>query len=388
MYIETVWSWFEGEMIVVMNMNGIVEQNIGLRPHFSLARWIIFWLITLLCTSPLAFASQKSNDQAKIAIGGFSPDNRLLSLDYCPNRQACYAILLDWRTGAISRLTPPDRDQYWESGRFSPSGKYMVFPIKRKSDNFRTSQIGLYDLATKSIRILTNTQTYKDFPSFSPDEKRLIFMQANRERESGMTRFSDWDVYELDIESKVVRRLTNYEFFLIGRPSFMPDGKRFIFSGEAPFNFVGDDGQKGNRAYSSKYQGNTIFILGQENSELRPAFTNGSHSNGPRISRDGKRIAYVSRTNELDKLIGKYNYDIFIFENGRHRRITALKTYLSGMDMSADGSLIVFISDPERNNENQLWLLDLSTGQYKRINISENTAFSNNHQRGQLRISF
>jgi hypothetical protein len=29
-----VWSWFEGEMIVVMNMNGIVEQNIGHRPPF------------------------------------------------------------------------------------------------------------------------------------------------------------------------------------------------------------------------------------------------------------------------------------------------------------------------------------------------------------------
>lgn len=34
MYIEAVWSWLEGEMIVAMNMNGIVEQNIGLRPHF------------------------------------------------------------------------------------------------------------------------------------------------------------------------------------------------------------------------------------------------------------------------------------------------------------------------------------------------------------------
>jgi Tol biopolymer transport system component len=338
----------------------------------------VLWLITLLCISPLAFAFQKSNKQAKIAIGGFSPDNQLLSLDYCPNRQACYAILLDWRTGAVSKLTSPDPDQYWESGRFSPSGKYMAFSIKRKSDNFRTSQIGLYDVAAKSIRILTNTQTYKGFPSFSPDEKRLIFMQANRERESGKTRFSDWDVYELNIESKAVRRLTNYEFFLIDRPFFMPDGKRFIFSGEAPFNFVGDDGQKGHRAYLSKYQENTIFILGQENSGLQPAFTNGSVSISPRISRDGKRIAYVSRTNELDKLIGKYNYDIFIFENGRHRRLTALKTSLTGMDMSSDGTMITFLSDPERNNENQLWLLDLSTGQYKRINVAENTVFSNN----------
>jgi hypothetical protein len=32
MKTETVWSWFEGEMIVVMNMNEIIEQNIGLRP--------------------------------------------------------------------------------------------------------------------------------------------------------------------------------------------------------------------------------------------------------------------------------------------------------------------------------------------------------------------
>lgn len=34
--VETVWSWFEGEIIVAKNTNRIIEQeeNIGLRPHF------------------------------------------------------------------------------------------------------------------------------------------------------------------------------------------------------------------------------------------------------------------------------------------------------------------------------------------------------------------
>ena len=34
MNIETVWSWFEEEMSVMINMNRNIEQNIGLRPLF------------------------------------------------------------------------------------------------------------------------------------------------------------------------------------------------------------------------------------------------------------------------------------------------------------------------------------------------------------------
>ena len=242
-----------------------------------------------------------SAEQTNFQINGFSPDNRYLSVDIC-SKSDCQAILLDWRSGSFTRLEPTDPHQAWTSARFSPSGKYLVVAVKRKSDKFRTAQLGVFELKTKTLHVLTNTPTHKDAPSFSPDERRLIFMYAGRERESGKTRFSNWDIYELDIETGKERPLTNFKFFLIGKPFYLPDGKRFVFSGEGPKRFLDRVGIDAYHAYQEKYQDNTIFVRSPESVELMPAFVNGKLSNSPRITRDG-RIAYVSITNEMDGIV-------------------------------------------------------------------------------------
>ncbi len=309
-----------------------------------------------------------SADQTNFQINGFSPDNRYLSLDIC-SKSDCQAILLDWQSGSFTRLEPADPDQVWTSARFSPSGKYLAIAVKRKSDKFRTAQLGVFDLKTKTLRVLTNTPTFKDAPSFSPDERRLISMYSGRERESGKTRLSDWDVYELDIESGKERPLTNFKFFLIGKPFYFPDGKRFVFSGEGPKRFLDRVGIDAYHAYQEKYQDNTIFVRSPESVELIPAFVNGKHSNGPRITRDG-RIAYVSITNEMDGIVrGHFNYDIFLYADGKHRRLTKLKTILFGMEISADGSLIAYVSDPKQDRNKQLFVMNVADGQQKRIEL-------------------
>jgi Tol biopolymer transport system component len=315
-----------------------------------------------------------SADQTNFQINGFSPDNRYLSLDICL-KSDCQAVLLDWRSGAYSRLEPSDPDQAWTSARFSPSGKYLAVAVKRRSDKFRSAQLGVFELKTKTLRVLTNTPTHKDAPSFSPDEKRLIFMYAGQERKSGKTRFSNWDIYELDIETGKERPLTNFKFFLIGRPHYLPDGKRFVFSGEGPDRFHGKVGIDAYYAYQEKYQDNTIFIRNHESAELSPAFVNGKHTNGPRITHDGI-IAYVSITNEMDGIVGGYfNYDIFLYENGKHRRLTKLKTILYGMEISADGTLIAYVSDPKRDRNKQLFVMNVADGQPARIELPVDRLF-------------
>lgn len=316
----------------------------------------------------------QSTEKFKIQLNGISPDNRFLSFDFYRG-PTHYATLLDLHSGEFSKIVPPDPDEAWTDGYFSLSGKYLAFSVQRKSENFRWGNLGLFDISTATLKTLTHTQTLKGYPSFSPDEKRLIYAQPNRERESGRTRFAAWDIYELDIDSGQGRRLTNYEFFSIGQPFYLPDGKRFIFSGGTPFRFLGKVGQEAVDAYEEKYQENMIFILGQEATELRPILTNGQYTTSPSISKDGKRIAYKARSDHLDKEAGLpptrgFGYDIFMLEDGHHRRLTKLKTYLHGMKMSPDGSLIAFVSDPERNGENQLWLLDVARNQLKRINIT------------------
>jgi len=334
----------------------------------------------------------QSTEKFNIQLNGFSPDNHFLSFDFYSG-PTHYATLLDLHSGEFSKIVPPDPDEGWIDGYFSPSGKFLAFAVTRKSENFRWANLGLFDISTGTLKILSHTQTQKGYPSFSPDEKRLIYAQANRERESGRTKFAAWDIYELDIDSGQSRQLTDYEFFSIGQPFYLPDGKRFIFSGEAPTYSTSSQHSHGVRTlkdyentrhdrdeYEKQYQENTIFILGQEAMELRPILINGQYTVSPGISKDGKRIAYVARSNHLDKEAGLpptrgFGYDIFILEDGHHRRLTKLKTYLHGMKMSSDGSLIAFVSDPERNGENQLWILDVPRNRLKRIEIAANVFF-------------
>lgn len=309
-----------------------------------------------------------SAEQTNFQVNGFSPDNRYLSLDIC-SKSDCQAILLDWRSGSFTRLEPTDSDQALTSARYSPSGKHLAVAVKRISDKFRTTQLGLFDLKTKKLRVLTNTPTHKDAPSFSPDEKRLIFMYAGRERESGKTRFSQWDIHDLDIATGKERALTDFKFFLIGKPFYLPDGKRFVFSGEGTNRFNGKVGIDAHHAYKEKYHDNTVFVRAPESTELSPAFTNGKDTSGPRITRDG-RVAYVAITNEMDDIVGGYfNYDIFLYENGKHRRLTKLKTILYGMEISVDGALIAYVSDPKRDRNKQLFVMNVVDGQHKKIEL-------------------
>lgn len=349
-------------------------------------KWVLVSVLVLLAFG-LYFQStirqllivQQINPTEKIQIhlGGFSPDNRMIVYDFC-RAENCYAGLLDLQTGAVMKIVPPNSDEWWSSGSFSPSGKYLAFAVKRKSENSRWSQLGLFDLATGSLKMVTQSKALKEFPSFSHEEKQLIYAQANRERESGKTRFSDWDIYELDIESGQERRLTNYEFSLIGRPFYLADGKQFIFSGEAPSRFLGKVGAEAYHAYEDIYKENTIFIFGKKakDTELQPAFVNGPYTCSPRISKDGQRIIYMGRSDELNRLAGQktlgFAYDIFMLEGGQHRRLTNLGSSLSSYTMSLDGSLVAYISNLERKDNIQLWILDVNRNQSKQLEISLN----------------
>jgi Tol biopolymer transport system component len=326
--------------------------------------------------------STQQIEKNKISLNGFSSDNRLLSFDFCHN-QECHPVLLDLHSGKISKILPPDPDEWWSSGRFSPNDKSLAFVVKRFSENSRLSQLGLYDISTQTLKIHTRSQSFKEFPSFSPDEKRLIFAQSNRERASGKTRFSDWDIFELDIETGQERQLTNYQFFAVDRPYYLPDGKHFIFAGEGLKRFNGKTGADAYHAYLDQFKNNTIFIIGPyENSELCPALTYGPLTDGPKISKDGKRIAYHGRSEHLNReagdfSLGGFTFDIFMMENGQHRRLTNLKHSLRDYTMSPDGNWIAYTSGPREGGELQLWLLDINQNERKQIEIAIDALIKN-----------
>lgn len=328
----------------------------------------------------------------KIHLSYFSPDGNTLYLDYCDTTRHCNIGQLDLQTQKVSLFVPQGTQDSIASPSSSDDGKQLAVVIKEAASNYETSQIGILDLGKNTYRAVTQSPTFKEWPTFSHNGKKIIYAQANRKRESGKTRFSEWDIYEMELATGAERRLTEFCFFLIDRPQYLEDNERFVFSGEAPGcnypkpsrpgsreNYTLEDyetTQQGRADYKKLYQDNTIFMMTGAETILKPMFMNGPDSHGSIVSRDGK-IFFISRTNEMDNSKEyNYNFDLFTYEEGKIHRLTNLKTYLSDYAISAHGERIVYLSDEQRNNNDVLWIMDVAAGTHSKINLGEHNSFT------------
>jgi len=135
-------------------------------------------------------------------------------------------------------------------------------------------------------------------PTFSPDGRKIIFLRSGvlRERSMGGEMVSHWDVYEVELATGKERQLTDYRFYAISRPYYLPNDKGIIFSAvngkgtfpaelnsrKNPSIYV--DGKKVNQPYDSLV--NEIFII-EENKKPYLAFKHDAFASKPSISRNG-----------------------------------------------------------------------------------------------------
>jgi Tol biopolymer transport system component len=237
--------------------------------------------------------------------------------------------------------------------------------VRRNSDNGRDTQVALLKLATGEITELTNSHGHRSSPSFSHDGKKLIFARSNKERVSGKTRFSRWDIYETGIEIREERRLTAFQFFQCSSPFYLPDSQHFIFSGEGPVEYVSPAGAKGYNAYNSQFQDNLIFVLSPtEKQSLSPFITNSVFSDFPTISADGSKIVYRARSDQLDPPRPGFTYDLFLFDGKEHKRLTKLDAIIIDTVLSSNGSMSAIVHTRRKQVSNpKLTLFNVDTGQ-------------------------
>jgi Tol biopolymer transport system component len=248
-----------------------------------------------------------------------------------------------------------------DSPSYSRDGKLIAFVAGQ--DNHRN--IFVMNADGSNVRQLTHdynespkevgkdvvSMRLNDWPSFSPDGKRVIFVRSGVKRQKPK-HFLDpllpsrWDIYEIEIETGKERRLTKYEFFQISRPFYLPDGKRFIFSAEMRINAPDSESginRKARDRYEDKYDFNAIFIMDGVNNELKPILKNGRHSDEPQIAREGA-VVFRSEVNDMDGLsrLGGIYYDLFVFSKGKTKRL--VNERLSGLrfTVSPDGNHVVF----------------------------------------------
>jgi len=319
----------------------------------------------------------KRNHPSAFQVGTFfpdiSPDNKTLLFGYGSPYWLNIAAF-NMTTGSV-RIFREIRTKVNACPSFSPDGRRIVFLGAKERDSARN--IFVIDADGSGLHQVTKfpETTNKEFinaPSFSPDGQRIIFLRSHGKRERAFPlrgeMHSQWDVYELDIATGAERRLTNYNYYDASWPYYLSDGKRFIFSGEGPYNPRGP-GPKDFQDYERKYQKNFILIMDGRNNDLKPAFVNGRHSDGPSIAHDDT-ILFISRTDELDGRKGQEMQDLFLYKKGKIKRLTKLESYIELARISRDGSTIVFSKKRDkRSQDDSYWIMKSDGSGLREIRI-------------------
>jgi len=336
------------------------------------------------CQQDYKATSHKASERThSIGIPIFSPDNNKIIFVYRIGEGSAAAIydISKHKTYEFDELNHATNEEP-SSPSFSRDGNKMTFVSGRGDD----CNIYIMDADGSNVRQLTHDYNVNPVrkdedvvirrnatPSFSPDGKRIIFIRSSIRRQRALPlkgeMLSHWDVYEMDIETGKERRLTNYLFYLMSKPHYLSDGKRFIFSGSGAKNDSGV-GPKNFEEYEKLYQNNEIFIMDGENNVLKPAFMNGRSSTEPHVSWNDT-ILFLSITNEMDGLPrNPYNYDLFIFKEGKIRRLTKMQSYIFQPSISPDGSRAVFLGMKKPDEEgHSLWIVNTDGTGLTKINI-------------------
>ncbi len=181
---------------------------------------------------------------------------------------------------------------------WSPRGDKIAFV----GDKGPHSDVYIYDLNTKEIRNLTN-DVFSDFdPSWSPDGKTIYF-SSDRGADVGPTRntvniaghdYSQTDLYNIDVATQKIERLTDWPNSSEGSVVVSPDGKKLLF-------------------VSDRNGINNIYLMDLETKAFRPITNSLSGVYQLSLSSDGTKLAFSS--------LNHAGYDIFLMRNPFERDI-------------------------------------------------------------------
>lgn len=99
----------------------------------------------------------------------------------------------------------------------SPDGKQLAFVRNTGSDRLASNEVYLFDLETKTEKLLLADATRKGELNFSPDGKRIVYTVTARDR--GNPQIATADIYVCDLASKKVEQITRNAY---GKQSHSP----------------------------------------------------------------------------------------------------------------------------------------------------------------------
>lgn len=331
-------------------------------------------LLILPLLAMLTACSTSATSPIKIENLAFSLNSRILFFNFCKDSK-CDLIAYSLDNKTFTQIVPAEGMYHFGSAGFAGSESQLVSMLRYRKGEFTSyPQVALINLNTKTYRKLTNDPSHKYAPNFSYDGSKVAYVQSHGQRTwaNGDPRANQWDIHILEVASGTESKVTNFCFYGVSKPFFAPDNADLIFSGDGPMcnypNLDQPPGTKGFEQYRERFGEDTIVRMGPQRKNLEPWFqTKGRHSSAPQVARNGD-VLFISRTNVLDGIKkGYYNYDLFLKLGDTVQRLTQLNTAMDGIAFSPNSRYAAYISDPERNRNRSLWLMNVETGESEQI---------------------
>ncbi|BDW92876.1 DUF5050 domain-containing protein [Allomuricauda sp. XS_ASV26] len=242
----------------------------------------------------------------------------------------------------------------------SDSHKSITHPIAYSSNESGNREIYLTDTEGKSKIKITNYSGSDGYPEWSPNGKRIAFYAKYDKNKT-------WSIHTMNSDGTDRKRLTHAKNTWDASPTWSPDGKKIAF-GRHYKNAEGIDQEEiwimnadgseqtriepltggspcfmkdGRILFHSKSEDSEICIANSDGSNIITLTNNTAEDWWPKISPNGKQIAYSSDRDG--------NFEIYVMNtDGSNQKRLTFNTILDGdVSWSPDGNKIIFISDTE-----------------------------------------
>lgn len=271
--------------------NASLKQHLGMSQDSLSKEWLAAIRATYL---PMMQGRAKPSQAGQIVLGQnrssgdmnvsptLSPDGSRVAFLARRDVFTIDLYIADSRTGEIvKQLTGPNVDSHFDAlsfiqsaGTWSPDGRKLAFVVFADGDN----ELAIFDVGSGKVerRIKPRGIGAIVDPAWSPDGRSIVF--------SGM-QGGQADLYQLELESQAVLRLTNDKFAEL-QPAWSPDGKLLAFAT--------DRGPETNLE-SLRFGPTQIAVMDMARRQvsLLPGFQHAQHIN-PQFSPNGTELYFVS----------------------------------------------------------------------------------------------